>query len=112
MTVAATRMHRSLVDHASAFPDVYDTLERPFLFILLTRAISFQGYRTGEFQTTDEQCHILGGQTGQAHIESAESDRGNRAYGYRGPCNNPDQRSRLLQYHRCTDAWKAECMGC
>jgi hypothetical protein len=26
MTIAATRMHRSLVDYASAFPDVYDTL--------------------------------------------------------------------------------------
>ncbi len=104
MTVAATRMHRSLVDYASGFPDVYDTLELPFRFILLTRAISFQGYRTGEHQTTNEQPHFLGDQTGQAHIESAESDPGNRAYGYRGPYNNPDERSRLVRYHRCAGA--------
>ncbi len=26
MTIASTRMHRSLVDYASGFPDVYDTL--------------------------------------------------------------------------------------
>ena len=111
MTVAATRMHRSLVDYASGFPDVYDTLKLPSRFILLTQAISFQDYRTGEYQTTSVQSHILGDQTGQPHIEFAKSGRGNRAYGYRGPCSNPDERSRLAQYHRCAGARKAEHMG-
>ena len=54
MTVAATRMHRSLVDYASGFPDVYDNLNLPYPLSHLTRAISFQGERTGEFQTTNK----------------------------------------------------------
>jgi hypothetical protein len=36
MKIAATRMHRSLVDYASGSPDAYDTLQLPFLFILLS----------------------------------------------------------------------------
>jgi hypothetical protein len=35
MTIAATRMHRSLVDYASGFPDVYDAVNLPYLFLLL-----------------------------------------------------------------------------
>lgn len=35
MTVTATRMHRSLVDYASGFPDVYDKSQPPLSFIPL-----------------------------------------------------------------------------
>ena len=31
MTIVATRMHRSLVDYASGFTDVYDTLNSLYL---------------------------------------------------------------------------------
>jgi hypothetical protein len=48
MTIATTRMHRSLVDYASGFPDVYDTLNLLYLLFYSARAISFQGWRTGE----------------------------------------------------------------
>jgi hypothetical protein len=48
MTIAATRMHRYLVDFASGFPDVYDTPNLLYLLSYLTRAILFQCYRAGE----------------------------------------------------------------
>jgi hypothetical protein len=41
MTITATRTHRSLVDYASGFPDVYDTLNLLYLLFYSTRVISF-----------------------------------------------------------------------
>ena len=41
MTIAATRMHRSLVDYASGFPDVYEMLNLLYLLSYSTYAISF-----------------------------------------------------------------------
>jgi hypothetical protein len=38
MTIAATRMHRYLVDYASGFPDVYDMLNLLYLLFYSTRA--------------------------------------------------------------------------
>jgi hypothetical protein len=43
MTITATRTHRSLVDYASGFPDVYDTLNLLHFLSYSTRTISFQG---------------------------------------------------------------------
>jgi len=42
MVIAATRMHRSLVDSASGFPDVYDTPGLLYLLSYSTRAYRFR----------------------------------------------------------------------
>jgi len=79
MTITATRMHRSLIDYASGFPDVYDTLNLLYLLSYSKGAISFQRLRKGEFQTTNEQYHTLNDQTGPGRLNFTGSDRGNRA---------------------------------
>ena len=42
MTIAATRMHRSLVDYASGFSDVYDTFNLLHLLSYSTRGYRFR----------------------------------------------------------------------
>jgi hypothetical protein len=43
MTIAVTRMHRSLVDYASGFPDVYDASNLLLPFILLSTGNTVSG---------------------------------------------------------------------
>ena len=97
MTITATRMHRSLIDYASGFPDVYDTLNLLYLLSYSMGAISFQCLRKGEFQSTKEQYRILNDQTGPGRINFTGSDRpsrGNRAYGFRATYDNTDHDER------------------
>lgn len=44
MTIAATRMHRSLVDYASGSPDMYDTFNFRFFSCFSAREMSFLVY--------------------------------------------------------------------
>jgi hypothetical protein len=91
MIIVATRMHRYLVDYASKFPDVYDTLNLLYVLSYSTRAMPFQGWRTGK-PRANEQYRILKHQTGPGCLEFTLSDRCNGAYGFRATYNNTGER--------------------